>query len=43
MQKLHGLPEVALIDMGDFVGGMLKYIREHPVPRRSPSPAASPR
>ena len=33
MQKLHGLPEIALIDMGDFVGGMLKYLRAHPVPR----------
>jgi cobalt-precorrin-5B (C1)-methyltransferase len=32
-QKLHGLPETALIDMGDFVGGMLKYLRNHPVPR----------
>lgn len=32
-QKLHGAPEVALIDMGDFVGGMLKYIRAHPVAR----------
>ncbi|MEP9356066.1 cobalt-precorrin-5B (C(1))-methyltransferase [Xanthobacter sp. KR7-65] len=31
VQKLHGLDEVALIDMGDFVGGMLKYIRAHPV------------
>ena len=29
----HGLPELALIDMGDFVGGMLKYIRKHPVAR----------
>lgn len=29
----HGLPEIALIDMGDFVGGMLKYLRDHPVPR----------
>ncbi len=29
IQKLHGLPEIALIDMGDFVGGMLKYIRRH--------------
>src|SRR5262249_51542082 len=29
----HGLPEVALIDMGDFVGGMLKYLRTHPIPR----------
>ncbi len=33
VQKLHGLHEVALIDMGDFVGGMLKYVRAHPVPR----------
>ncbi len=33
VQKLHDLPEVALIDMGDFVGGMLKYLRSHPVPR----------
>jgi cobalt-precorrin-5B (C1)-methyltransferase len=29
---LYGLPETALIDMGDFVGGMLKYLRRHPVP-----------
>ena len=33
VQKLHDLPEIALIDMGDFVGGMLKYVRKHPVPR----------
>jgi cobalt-precorrin-5B (C1)-methyltransferase len=33
VQRLHRLPEPALIDMGDFVGGMLKYIRTHPVPR----------
>ena len=32
-RKLYGLPEIALIDMGDFVGGMLKYLRRHPVPR----------
>jgi cobalt-precorrin-5B (C1)-methyltransferase len=31
VQKLHALHEVALIDMGDFVGGMLKYLRRHPV------------
>jgi cobalt-precorrin-5B (C1)-methyltransferase len=31
--KLYALPEPALIDMGDFVGGMLKYVRTHPVPR----------
>ena len=33
VQKLYGLPDLALIDMGDFVGGMLKYLRRHPVPR----------
>jgi len=33
VKKLHGLPETALIDMGDFVGGMLKYVRSHPVAR----------
>jgi cobalt-precorrin-5B (C1)-methyltransferase len=30
---LHGMPETALIEMGDFVGGMLKYLRAHPVRR----------
>ena len=33
VQKLCGLPDVALIDMGDFAGGTLKYLRRHPVPR----------
>ena len=33
VQKMHSLPETALIDMGDFVGGTLKYIKLHPVPR----------
>jgi cobalt-precorrin-5B (C1)-methyltransferase len=33
VQKLHGLSEQALIDMGDFAGGMLKYLRRHPVDR----------
>lgn len=28
---LTGLPVEAVIDMGDFVGGMLKYLRRHPV------------
>ncbi|MEW9805064.1 cobalt-precorrin-5B (C(1))-methyltransferase [Mesorhizobium sp. ZMM04-5] len=32
-QKLHSLHEVQLIDMGDFAGGMLKYLRDHPVAR----------
>lgn len=33
VQKLYGLPEVAMIEMGDFVGGLLKYLRAHPVAR----------
>ena len=33
VQCLHGLPDTALIEMGDFVGGMLKYLKTHPVPR----------
>lgn len=33
VQKFHNLSEIALIDMGDFIGGMLKYIRKHPVPK----------
>lgn len=33
VQRYYDLPESALIDMGDFVGGMLKYLRRHPVPR----------
>ncbi len=33
VQRLYGLPDRALLDMGDFVGGTLKYIRTHPVER----------
>jgi cobalt-precorrin-5B (C1)-methyltransferase len=33
VRVMHDLPEIALIDMGDFVGGMLKYVRGHPVAR----------
>jgi cobalt-precorrin-5B (C1)-methyltransferase len=33
VKKLHGLTDEALIDMGDFVGGMLKHLRQHPVRR----------
>jgi cobalt-precorrin-5B (C1)-methyltransferase len=33
VQALHNLPDHALIDMGDFAGGMLKYLRRNPVPR----------
>jgi cobalt-precorrin-5B (C1)-methyltransferase len=31
VKALHGLPDLALIEMGDFVGGMLKYLRRHEV------------
>lgn len=33
VQGLLGLPDQAMLDMGDFAGGMLKYLRRHPVPR----------
>lgn len=33
IKALHGLPDIALIEMGDFVGGMLKYLRAHEVPK----------
>jgi cobalt-precorrin-5B (C1)-methyltransferase len=33
VKQLYDLPEAALIDMGDFVGGTLKYLRAHPVPK----------
>ena len=33
VQTLYGLEDVAMLDMGDFAGGMLKYLRKHPVPR----------
>ena len=32
VRALYALPESALLDMGDFVGGMLKYLRRYPVP-----------
>ncbi len=33
VQELYGLPDHAMLDMGDFSGGMLKYLRKHPLPR----------
>ncbi len=33
VQALYGLPDHAMLDMGDFAGGLLKYIRRHPVSR----------
>ena len=34
-QSCYNLPDIALIDMGDFVGGMVKYMRRHPLPNLS--------
>ena len=31
LRETCGLGELALLDMGDFVGGTLKYLRRHPV------------
>ena len=33
VQRLYNLPDHAMLDMGDFAGGMLKYLRKHPVAR----------
>jgi cobalt-precorrin-5B (C1)-methyltransferase len=33
VRSLYGLPDEALLDMGDFAGAVLKYLRRHPVPR----------
>ena len=33
VQRLYGLPDIALLDMGDFAGGLLKYLRRNPLPR----------
>ncbi len=33
VRKMHGLGDQALIDMGDFAGALLKYLRRHPLPR----------
>ncbi|OHV20331.1 cobalt-precorrin-5B (C(1))-methyltransferase [Parafrankia soli] len=29
----YGIPDDALLDMGDFAGAVLKYLRRHPIPR----------
>ena len=31
VQRLYGLPDHALIDMGDFVGATLRYLGRHPI------------
>lgn len=33
VQRRHTLPVEAFLDMGDFAGGLLKYLRRHPLPR----------
>ncbi len=33
VQAHYGLPDHAMLDMGDFAGGLLKYLRRHPVAR----------
>ena len=33
VQSLYGLPDHAMLDMGDFAGGLLKYLAKHPLPR----------
>ncbi len=33
VQNLYNLPDHAMLDMGDFFGGLIKYLRRHPVDR----------
>jgi len=33
VQKLYDLPDHAMLDMGDFAGGMLKYLNKNPIER----------
>ncbi len=33
VQQLYGLPDHAMLDMGDFSGGLFKYIRKNPIKR----------
>lgn len=33
VRERHGLSEDRVLDMGDFIGGTLKYLKAHPVPR----------
>ncbi|MFD1198526.1 cobalt-precorrin-5B (C(1))-methyltransferase [Brucella gallinifaecis] len=30
-QAIYDLPDFAILDMGDFAGGVLKYLRDHPI------------
>ncbi|MCO4848566.1 MAG: cobalt-precorrin-5B (C(1))-methyltransferase [Yoonia sp.] len=31
VQALYGMPDHAMLDMGDFAGGLLKYLVKHPI------------
>lgn len=31
VQGIYGLPDHAMLDMGDFLGGMMKYLVKHPI------------
>ncbi len=33
VKRLYGLDDSALLDMGDFAGGLLKYMKRHPLPK----------
>jgi cobalt-precorrin-5B (C1)-methyltransferase len=33
VQSLFSLPDTAMLDMGDFAGDLLRYVRRHPVQR----------
>ena len=33
VQEMYALPDTAMLDMGDFYGGLVKYLAKHPVPR----------
>jgi len=33
VSEIYGFDETSIIDMGDFAGGALKYLRDNPVPR----------
>ncbi|MBF3202666.1 cobalt-precorrin-5B (C(1))-methyltransferase, partial [Pseudomonas aeruginosa] len=35
MRRRYGLPEIALIEMGDFAGAVLKHLRKAPVEKLS--------
>ena len=32
-KSLYDFEDIACLDMGDFVGGLVKYLRQHPIPK----------